>query len=123
MIVKVKGAGVKLAGKWCFKNETVEISKEEYKNNKEYVEVIQEDIEESKNPEGELNNGSDTNDGAINEGENSGEDNKDEELETLKEEAKKLGINVTHNMRKDTIIKKIEEINVKKEESKNPEGE
>lgn len=123
MIVKVKGVGVKLAGKWCFKNQTAEIGKEEYENNKEYVEVIQEDIEEPKNPEGELNNGSDTNDGTINEGENSGEDNKDEELEALKEEAKKLGINVTHNMRKDTIIKKIEEVNVKSEEPKNPEGE
>ena len=123
MIVKVKGVGVKLAGKWCFKNQTAEISKEEYEDNKEYVEIIQEDIEEPKNPEGELNNGSDTNDGIIDGSENSGEDNKDEELEVLKEEAKKLGINVTHNMRKDTIIKKIEEANAKNEEPKNPEGE
>lgn len=53
MIVKVKGVGVKLAGKWCFKNQTAEISKEEYENNKEYVEIIQKDIEEPKNPEGE----------------------------------------------------------------------
>ncbi len=43
MIVKVKGAGVKLAGKWCFINETAEISKEEYENNKEYVEIIEAD--------------------------------------------------------------------------------
>ena len=117
MIVKVKGVGVKLAGKWCFKNQTAEISKEEYENNKEYVEIIQKDIEEPKNPEGELNNGSDTNNSTINEGD------KDEELETLKEEAKKLGINVTHNMKKETIIKKIEEVNAKIEEPKNPEGE
>lgn len=43
MIVKVKGAGVKLAGKWCFKDEATEVNKEEYEENKEYVEVIQED--------------------------------------------------------------------------------
>ena len=123
MIVKVKGAGVKLAGKWHFKNQIAEISKEEYENNKEYIEVIQEDIEQPKNPEGELNNGTDINDGTIDEEGNSGEDNKDEELEILKEEAKKLGINVTHNMKKETIIKKIEETRIKIEQPKNPEGE
>lgn len=123
MIVKVKGVGVKLAGKWRFKNETAEISKEEYENNKEYVEVIQEDIEEPKNPEGEQNNNTITDNCTNNKGENSGEADKDEELEALKEEAKKLGINVTHNMKKETIIKKIKEANTKGEEPKNPEGE
>lgn len=43
MIVKVKGAGVKLAGKWCFVNETAEIDKAEYETNKEYVEVLEND--------------------------------------------------------------------------------
>ncbi len=43
MIVKVKGAGIKLAGKWKFRGQTAEIDKQEYEVNKEYVEVIQED--------------------------------------------------------------------------------
>lgn len=113
MIVKVKGVGVKLAGKWCFINETAEISKEEYENNKEYVEIIQEDIPESENSEGEQNNYSDINTDVNIE--------KDIELEELREKAKELGINVTHNMKKETIIKKIEEAESKKTE--NPEGE
>lgn len=118
MIVKVKGAGVKLAGKWCFINETAEISKEEYENNKEYVEVIQEDMQEPENSEGEPNNFSSVNANIDIEGNNSRED---KELETLKEKARKLGINVTHNMKKETIIKKIEETESK--EPENSEGE
>lgn len=113
MIVKVKGVGVKLAGKWCFINETAEISKEEYENNKEYVEIIQEDITEPENPEGEQNNNSDINTSVNIE--------KDIELEELKEKAKELGINITHNMKKETIMKKIEES--EKTEPENPEGE
>lgn len=116
MIVKVKGVGVKLAGKWCFVNETAEINKEEYENNKEYVEVIQEDIKEPENSEGELNNNSN-----INTNTETDDFEEDKELETLKEKARKLGINVTHNMKKETIIKKIEETESK--EPENSEGE
>lgn len=43
MIVKVMGAGVKLAGKWRFKGETAEINKEEYERNKDFVEIMEED--------------------------------------------------------------------------------
>lgn len=111
MIVKVKGAGVKLAGKWCFVNETAEIDKEEYEANKEYVEVIQEDVENPKI---------------------------DEELEQLREKAKELGIKITNNMKKETIMTKIEETEKaikaqedtgnpeecqEPEDNQNPEGE
>ena len=69
--------------------------------------------------EDENNNVGDTNVGG-NAGENSDED---EELEALKYRAKELGINVTHNMKKETIIKKIEEIEQDPGENPNPEGE
>lgn len=39
--VQVKGAGVKIAGKWKFKGEIAETTKEEYEANKEFVEVIE----------------------------------------------------------------------------------
>ena len=45
----------------------------------------------------------------------------DEELEALKEKAKKLGIKNAHNMKKETLIAKIEE--AKAGEGQNPEGE
>ena len=64
--------------------------------------------------EDENNNVSDT---------NVGDSNEDEELEALKDRAKELGINVTHNMKKETIIKKIEEIEQDPGENPNPEGE
>ena len=113
--VRVKGEGVKLANKWCFINEEASTG-------------------ESQNPEGEqeiLNNdGSDTNVGSI-EGENNpegdnGENNEseDEELDALKERAKELGIKNTHNMKKETLIAKIQETEeASTGESQNPEGE
>ena len=45
----------------------------------------------------------------------------DQELEALKEKAKKLGIKNAHNMKKETLIAKIEE--AKAGEGQNPEGE
>ena len=42
-------------------------------------------------------------------------------LEALKEKAKKLGIKNAHNMKKETLIAKIEE--AKAGEGQNPEGE
>lgn len=91
-------------------------------------------IGENQNPKGEQeilnNNGSNTNVDSIEgenntEGEDAGEDNEseDEELEALKDRAKKLGINVTHNMKKETIIKKIEETAKESGENQNPKGE
>ena len=44
-----------------------------------------------------------------------------EELEALKEKAKELGIKNAHNMKKETLIAKIEE--AKAGEGQNPEGE
>ena len=149
--VRVKGEGVKLANKWCFINEEATIDLEEYEINKEYVDIIEEIEEpktdsevstsneeastgESQNPEGEqeiLNNdGSDTNVGSI-EGENNpegdnGENNEseDEELDALKEREKELGIKNTHNMKKETLIAKIQETEeASTGESQNPEGE
>lgn len=149
--VRVKGEGVKLANKWCFINEEATIDLEEYERNKEYVDIIEEIEEpktdpevstsneeastgESQSQEGEqeiLNNdGSDTNVGSI-EGENNpegdnGENNEseDEELDALKERAKELGIKNTHNMKKETLIAKIQETEeASTGESQNPEGE
>ncbi len=146
--VRVKGEGVKLANRWCFINDEAIIDEEEFEKNKEYVDVIEkienpkadpevptsnEEVgtEEKQNPEDNEKDGSDTNVGTNDEGENVEETqddgNEDEELEALKERAKELGINVTHNMKKETIIKKIEEAEAaekaKEGQGQNPAGE
>ena len=131
--VRVKGPGVKLANKWCYIGDEATVDEQEFEKNKEYVDVIEE-IEEPKtepenpiNPEGEQNDGTDINDGTTDEGENSGENknetSEDEELEALKARAKELNIKVTANMKKETIINKIEEAEKEAGEGQNPEGE
>lgn len=131
--VRVKGPGVKLANKWCYIGDEATVDEQEFEKNKEYVDVIEE-IEEPKtepenpiNPEGEQNDGTDINDGINDEGENSGENkneaSEDEELEALKARAKELNIKVTANMKKETIINKIEEAEKEAGEGQNPEGE
>lgn len=131
--VRVKGPGVKLANKWCYIGDEATVDEQEFEKNKEYVDVIEE-IEEPKtepenpiNPEGEQNDGTDINDGTNDEGENSGENknetSEDEELEALKARAKELNIKVTANMKKETIINKIEEAEKEAGEGKNPAGE
>lgn len=150
--VKVKEIGVQVNGTSYFKNDVFEVTDEEYEPIKEFVDVLSEnsknvnkrivqikvenedldlkEVEEylynclenfgkEENTDKEENDGSDTNVGG-NKGENSDED---EELEALKDRAKELGINVTHNMKKETIIKKIEEIEQNPGENPNPEGE
>lgn len=102
MKVKVTGAGLKLAGKWHFIDEIVEINKEEYERNKDYVEVVEEN--NNQNPEGNQNS------------------NEDEELEKLIEQAKGLGIRNVRNMKKETLIAKIKETE-KAGNNQNPEGE
>lgn len=92
--VRVTGPGVKLNNIWCYINEEAVIDEKQYKENEKYVEVIEE-IEETKT--------------------------EDEELEALKEKAKKLGIKNAHNMKKETLIAKIEK--AKAGEGQNPEGE
>lgn len=138
-VVRVKGPGVKLANKWCYIGDEATVDEQEFEKNKEYVDVIEE-IEEPKvqtlevgagenqNPEGEQQDGADTNDGTNNEEKNSGEDqndgNEDEELEALKERAKELGIKNIHNMKKETLIAKIQETEeAGVGENQNPEGE
>lgn len=111
--VRVKGEGVKLANKWCFIGDEVIIDEEEYEKNKEYVDVI-EVIEETKaggNPNSEED------DTGV------GDNSEDEELEALREKAKELGIKNIHNMKKETLIAKIQEIEEKAGENLNPEGE
>ena len=44
-------------------------------------------------------------------------------MEALKERAAKLGIKVTSNMKKETIIKKIEEKETEEDKKQNPGGE
>lgn len=145
--VTPKEAGVKLNGKWCFKGQEEIISEEEYNANKEYV-VVLEDIRESNERVIEIVVKDETidiealrkdleefvenynkpevpekheEDPGEDPGENPGED---EELKALKAKAQELGINVTHNMKKETIIKKIEAAEKAKEgQGQNPEGE
>lgn len=50
-------------------------------------------------------------------------DNSDKELETLRERAKELGIKNTHNMKKETLIAKIKEIEDTEVEKENSENE
>lgn len=149
--VTPKEAGVKLNGKWCFKGQEEIISEEEYNANKEYV-VVLEDIRESNERVIEIVVKDETidiealrkdleefvenyNKPEVPEkheedpGEDPGEDprenpGEDEELKALKAKAQELGINVTHNMKKETIIKKIEAAEKAKEgQGQNPEGE
>lgn len=61
-----------------------------------------------------------------NTGDNTGDnigDNIGEELEALKEKAKGLGIKNVHNMKKETLIAKIKEIEDTEVEKENPENE
>lgn len=149
--VKVKGIGVQVNGTSYFKNDVFEVTDEEYEPIKEFVDVLSENskninkrivqikvenedldlkeveeylynclerfekltIGENPNSEEEQNNIDDP----------EGNPSEDEELEALKDRAKELGINVTHNMKKETIIKKIEEIEQNPGENPNPEGE
>lgn len=141
--VTPKEAGVKLNGKWCFKGQEEIISEEEYNANKEYV-VVLEDIRESNERVIEIVVKDETIDiEALRKDleefvenynkpevpekheEGPGEDpGEDEELKALKAKAQELGINVTHNMKKETIIKKIEAAEKAKEgQGQNPEGE
>lgn len=132
--VTPKGAGLKLKGKWCFFGQEEVISEEEYNVNKEYL-VVLEDIKETSERVIEIVVKDDTidiealkrdlekyvenynnpkedskEDPKEDSGEDPGEDSgEDEELKSLKEKAKKMGIKNTHNMKKETLIKKITE--------------
>ena len=131
--VRVTGPGVKLNNIWCYINEEAVIDEKQYKENEKYVEVIEE-IEETKTedikpaapvvqkePVEEKEKMQEDNNPESNEKTENDEQIEDEELEALKEKAKKLGIKNAHNMKKETLIAKIEE--AKAGEGQNPEGE
>ena len=145
--VKVKEIGVQVNGTSYFKNDVFEVTDEEYEPIKEFVDVLSENSKnvnkrivqikvenedlDLKEVEEYLYNCLE-NFGKVPTGENEDENNnvgdtnvvdnnEDEELEALKDRAKELGINVTHNMKKETIIKKIEEIEHDPGENPNPE--
>ena len=153
-IVKVKGIGVQVNGVSYFKDDIFKVNDEEYETIKDFVQVIKADEEsagiinervviikvedetvelkeveeylysclekfginevvEDKNAEG---NGSDNSVGTN--------ESEDEELEALKDRAKELGIRNTHNMKKETLIDKIQELEeANAGENQNPEGE
>lgn len=129
--VRVTGPGVKLNNVWCYINEEAVIDEKQYKENEKYVEVIEE-IEETKTEEVktaapavqtetvEEKNQEDNNPESNEKTEND-EQTEDEELDALKEKAKELGIKNAHNMKKETLIARIEE--AKAGEGQNPEGE
>lgn len=100
------------------KDETINLK--ELKQELElYVENYKKDAAESSaenaEPSADKNTGDNT-------GDNNG-DNIGEELEALKEKAKGLGIKNVHNMKKETLIAKIKEIEDTEVEKENPENE
>ena len=131
--VRVTGPGVKLNNIWCYINEEAVIDEKQYKENEKYVEVIEE-IEETKTedikpaapvvqtePVEEKEKMQEDNNPESNEKTENDEQTEDEELDALKEKAKELGIKNAHNMKKETLIARIEE--AKAGEGQNPEGE
>lgn len=104
------------------KDETINLK--ELKQELElYVENYKKDAAEysteNAEPSADKNTGDNTGD---NIGDNTG-DNTGEELEALKEKAKGLGIKNVHNMKKETLIAKIKEIEDTEVEKENPENE
>lgn len=100
------------------KDETINLK--ELKQELElYVENYKKDAAESSTENAEPSADKNTGD---NIGDNTG-DNIGEELEALKEKAKGLGIKNVHNMKKETLIAKIKEIEDAEVEKENPENE
>ena len=108
------------------KDETINLK--ELKQELElYVENYKKDAAEysteNAEPSADKNTGDNTGDNiGDNTGDNIG-DNIGEELEALKEKAKGLGIKNVHNMKKETLIAKIKEIEDTEVEKENPENE
>ena len=99
------------------KDETINLK--ELKQELElYVENYKKDAAESSTENAEPSADKNTGD---NIGDNTG-DNIGEELEALKEKAKGLGIKNVHNMKKETLIAKIKEIEDAEVEKENPEN-
>lgn len=136
MIVKVKGKAVKLNGKWCYKGETENITLEQYEGKEKYLEIVEADeeveelpqvpgediVEEQSQEETEIDEEETEKVEEENQQEEKQEETEvDEELEALKEKAKSLDIKVTANMKKETIIKKIQEKEEGQNQTKNEE--
>ncbi|MFU2362279.1 MAG: hypothetical protein ACM67R_00655 [Clostridiales bacterium] len=149
--VIVKGPALKLNGKWCYDKDTAIVSEDVYEKNKKYLDVVEEIsdkkertitimvkdetinlkelkqelelyVENYKKDAAEYSAENAEPSADKNTGDNTG-DNTGEELEALKEKAKGLGIKNVHNMKKDTLIAKIKEIEDTEVEKENPENE
>mgnify|MGYP001852617280 CR=1 FL=1 len=136
MLVKVKGKAIKLNGRWCYKGETEEITLEQYEGKEKYLEIVKADkevkelpqvpgediVEEQSQEETEVDEEEIEKVEEENQQEEKQEETEvDEELEALKEKAKSLDIKVTANMKKETIIKKIQEKEEGQNQTKNEE--
>ena len=86
MKVKVKGKGVKLNGIWIYKGEEAIIDEEQYEENKEFVDII----EDEEGPQLPQVPGKED------------EDNK-EELQELRAKATELGVRNAHLMGKEKL--------------------
>lgn len=149
--VIVKGPALKLNGKWCYDKDTAIVSEDVYEKNKKYLDVVEEIsdkkertitimvkdetinlkelkqelelyVENYKKDATEYSAENAEPSADKNTGDNTG-DNTGEELEALKEKAKGLGIKNVHNMKKETLIAKIKEIEDTEVEKENPENE
>lgn len=149
--VIVKGPALKLNGKWCYDKDTAIVSEDVYEKNKKYLDVVEEIsdkkertitimvkdetinlkelkqelelyVENYKKDAAEYSAENAEPSADKNTGDNTG-DNTGEELEALKEKAKELGIKNVHNMKKETLIAKIKEIEDIEVEKENPENE
>ena len=149
--VIVKGPALKLNGKWCYDKDTAIVSEDVYEKNKKYLDVVEEIsdkkertitimvkdetinlkelkqelelyVENYKKDAAEYSAENAEPSADKNTGDNTG-DNTGEELESLKEKAKGLGIKNVHNMKKETLIAKIKEIEDIEVEKENPENE
>lgn len=136
MLVKVKGKAIKLNGRWCYKGETEEITLEQYEGKEKYLEIVKADkeveelpqvpgedvVEEQSQEETEVDEEETEKVEEENQQKEKQEETEvDEELEALKEKAKSLDIKVTANMKKETIIKKIQEKEEDQNQTKNEE--
>lgn len=149
--VIVKGPALKLNGKWCYDKDTAIVSEDVYEKNKKYLDVVEEIsdkkertitimvkdetinlkelkqelelyVENYKKDATEYSAENAEPSADKNTGDNTG-DNTGEELEALKGKAKGLGIKNVHNMKKETLIAKIKEIEDTEVEKENPENE
>lgn len=102
MKVQVKGIGVKLAGKWCYKGDIAEITEEEFNENEEYLIVLEGAAKKKAEPKTPKR------------------DEEDAELKVLREKAKELGIRGANMMKKETLEAKIAEM---EKEIENPDDE